>query len=135
MGSRRYAAWILILGTTWWAAPAARARCSTPVGVASASAAGSGFTATLTNPTSKSVKVYLGVAVTLQDGSTAMASIPAVVPAGGSVTAGGSFPVEIEQVTDTATCDTPPWGITESPEPVIVIQPPGQEEEDDGGTN
>jgi len=134
MGNRRCAVVILALAGMFLGVPEASAACSTPIAVGTVSATGTDFSATLTNPTNKAVKGYLGVAVTLRDGSTGLASIPVTVPAGGSTTTGASFPVEIEQIIDTEACDRVPWGITESPDPVIVIRPP-EEESGNGNGN
>jgi len=123
--SKRWGSGILLaLAVACLSGQEASAACVSGVQVTSASASGADFSATLANPTNKSFQGYLGVAVTLKDGSTGLASIPISVPAGGSTTAGASFPAEIVEINDTETCNKVPWGITESPDPVIVIRPP-----------
>jgi hypothetical protein len=120
---RRYAIGAAILGS-FLLAPAARAAlCNTPIRVGSVSTSGSTIQATLTNSTSSAVKAYYLFTTTLADGSTGGASMAVYVPANGSANVNGSFAVVIVGVPNSQACDKP-GGITESPDPVIVIPPP-----------
>ncbi len=108
-------------------APAVRAACNTPIAVGVIATNGTTFTATLTNSSDATFKGYFNVEAGLKDGSTEKTSLTIGVAAGGSTTVTSSFAIEIDTIIDAQACDKP-GGITETPDPVIVIPPPSPEE-------
>ena len=130
MSWRRWTPWIPVVAGIWLAAPAASAACSSPIAVA-VSTSGPSVLASLSNPTSHSISGYVGVRASLNDGSTGLASLPFNLPSHGTGSTGATFPVSIVGIAEIVVCDTPPWGISESPDPVIVVLPPPS----DGGGN
>ena len=122
MNSRRWL-WILVFAGLLLAAPGPRAACSLPISV-HVQPMGASFTASFSNPTNHAIAGYIGVSTSLSDGSTGLASLPFNLPSHGSGSSGATFPNLITGVNEVVVCDTPPWGISESPDPVIVVQPP-----------
>jgi len=111
----------------------AAAGCDTPLVKSGVTAAGSTVSATVANPTLKSASGYLWIEVTLANGIRGLASVPVTVPPQSSTTAGASFPVMLEQIGSVEICRYPPGGITETPDPVIVLIPPTEPVEDGNG--
>jgi hypothetical protein len=108
--------------------------CGTVLVKTGVAVSGPSVSASVSNPTSRPASGYLWIEAKLVDGSRAVASVPVSVPPNSSTTGGASFPVNVELVADTGVCAYPPGGISETPDPVVILIPPHESEDDGSGS-